>query len=64
MTQSYDAVTARLRVAYDRPGARLLADEPLAEVDQHVHVAAVDVVRVDLVAAEEQLVRSLVGLFI
>jgi hypothetical protein len=53
-----------LRIADGRPGARLLADEALAEVDQHVHVAAADVVRVDLVAAEDQLVRPLVGLFL
>jgi hypothetical protein len=42
-----------LRVAHGRARTRLLAYEPLAEIDQHVHVAAADVVRVDLIAAEE-----------
>ena len=41
-----------------------VADEPLAQVDEHVHVAAADVVRVDLVAAEEQLVRPLVRVLV
>ena len=55
---------SRASPTFSSASAGSIADQTLAQIDEHVHVAAADVVRIDLVAAEEQLVRALVRVLV